>query len=1092
MLRLLLGISGTGKSSRILHEIKERARQGQQSILIVPEQFTSSTETAIYNLLGDELSGYVTSYSFTSLAEDLLAQYGGAAIKTLTPAGRAVLVRRALEQLGDQVVYYRRHRRSAEFCQMCAEAIDEFKSSGITPARLDELAHGAGVSGDKLEELAGIYAAYEALLAGSAMDPSDRLEMAAKRMQPEFFRDRAVFVDEFDTFNAPKKLLLKEVLCAAPQVTVALCCDGLQDLDDGMGLFSGAKAVAQGLLRLARENGVSCAAPVVMRQDLRHGPGLAQLNLLLAGQQRKEGADGPAAEELTLLSAVSRSQEAKAVAAQIRRLAARGVPYREMAVICRRSSDYLPVLRYEFRLAEIPFFCDEATTPEHTAPAQAVRAALGLLRYGVSTTGLMGLVKTGLCDLPEAQQCALENYAYTWNLTADDWREPFTRSPAGFADQQSKSDEEQLALAETARSFLLPKAQNFLKKARGVGADELSRQIYFLLAELGAEEVVSRMAAQLRARGGQGIPAAEELIREWNVVMDLLNQMVLLLGEEKLEPSEYDDLFSLLLRSSDMGHIPQSLDSVIVTTAGRMRLAGPEYCFVVGLAEGEFPQAPGENGLLTHADRDALIAQGAEMPDCFENRMIREQVCFYKALTVAARGVWMSWPGGGEGGLPCTSALAQVQQAFQPKAPDLTTADLAATPASALDLMGQIWQQDEQTAATLWQALEECPQAEGPLDAVRRSALARPFEVTDRGAMGQLLGEHMRISPSRVEQYYTCRFAYFLRYVLGIRPRRKAQLTPDVSGSLVHWVLEKALLHTGDGFVKLTEDEVRQLAARLTDEYVETYLPQAGAQFSYLISRLKRSVTQLLLFIQAEQKQGSFRPVAMELGIGSGAEDLPPITLTTPDGHDIQIIGQIDRVDALQESGKTYLRVLDYKTGEKHFTLQDVWCGLDCQMLLYLFALEKNGGSRFVQPIPAGILYLMADPAPSSENRKKAGEAKAFSTDGLILDDETVLSAMDSKASGLFVPVRFKNDGTPYAASARHLAGLDKLRRIQEHVDNLVIQMAVGLYAGQIQADPLCKSRSQSPCAWCDFRSVCCHQDGRNERVVDCPADPFE
>lgn len=1092
MLRLLLGISGTGKSSRIMKEIRERALQGQKSILIVPEQFTSSTETAIYNQLGDELSGYVTSYSFTSLAEDLLAQYGGVAIKTLTPAARAVLVRRALEQLGEQVVYYRRHRRSTEFCQMCAQAIDEFKSSGISPARLEQLAHGAGVSGEKLEELASIYSVYEALLSGSGMDPSDRLEMAAKRMKPEFFADRAVFVDEFDTFNVPKKQLLQGVLCAAPQVTVALCCDGLHDTEGGMGLFSAAKAVAQGLVRLARSNGVPCAAPVVLKQDVRHTGGLEQLNLLLAGQQLEEGVQGPLPQELTLFSASSRSQEAKAVAAQIRCLAQQGTAYGEMAVICRRSSDYLPVLRYEFQLAGIPLFCDEATTPEHTVPAQAVHAALGLLRYGISTKGLMGLVKTGLCNLPEAQQCAIENYAYTWNLTAEDWRAPFTRSPAGFTDQTSKADEEQLTLAEQARNFLLPKAQNFLKKARGVGADELSRQIYFLLEELGAEEVVANMAAELRTRGGQGIPAAEELVREWNVVMDLLNQMVLLLGEEKLEPLEYDDLFGLLLRSSDMGHIPQSLDSVIVTTAGRMRLAGPSYCFVVGLAEGEFPQAPGENGLLTHADRDALIAQGAEMPDCFENRMIREQVCFYKALTVAAKGVWMSWPGSGEGGLPCTSALAQVQQRFAPQAPQLTVADLAATPAAALDLMGQVWQQDEKTAATLWQALEQCPEAAAALDAVRRSALARPFEVTDRKAMGQLLGEHLRISPSRVEQYYTCRFAYFLRYVLGIRPRRKAQLTPDVSGSLVHWVLEKALLNTGDNFVKLEEDQVCRLAEQLTDEYVQTYLPQAGAQFDYLISRLKRSVTQLLLFIQAEQKQGSFRPVAMELTIGNGPGELKPVTLTTPDGHDIQVIGQIDRVDALQESGKTYLRVLDYKTGEKHFTLQDVWCGLDCQMLLYLFALEKNGGDRFTQPIPAGILYLMADPAPSSESREKAKQAKGFSTDGLILDQETVITAMDSQASGLFVPVRFKNDGTPYAASARHLAGLDKLRRIQQHVDDLVVQMAVGLYAGHIQAQPLCKSRSQTPCAWCDFRSVCCHQDGRNEQVVDCPADPFE
>ena len=113
MLTLLLGPSGSGKSTRLRAELKARAEAGQRSILLVPEQFTSSTEGALYRTLGDTLSGYVESYSFTSLAEALLRRYGGAAVPTLTEAGRAVLVRRALDSLLDKVVYYSRQRRSA-------------------------------------------------------------------------------------------------------------------------------------------------------------------------------------------------------------------------------------------------------------------------------------------------------------------------------------------------------------------------------------------------------------------------------------------------------------------------------------------------------------------------------------------------------------------------------------------------------------------------------------------------------------------------------------------------------------------------------------------------------------------------------------------------------------------------------------------------------------------------------------------------------------------------------------------------------------------------------------------------------------------
>ena len=227
MLTLILGPSGSGKSVRLREELRQRARSRQRSILIVPEQFTSSTEGALYHALGDELSAYVESYSFTSLAETLLRRYGGAAVPTLSEAGRAVLVRRALEELQDHVHYYYRHRRSAAFCQMAAQTIDELKSAGLSGQQLYRLAQGCGSGSGKLTELALILQGYETLLAGTGMDPSDRLELAASRLEaalargelPEFLRDRAVFIDEFDTFNAPKKRLMGALLASLPTVT---------------------------------------------------------------------------------------------------------------------------------------------------------------------------------------------------------------------------------------------------------------------------------------------------------------------------------------------------------------------------------------------------------------------------------------------------------------------------------------------------------------------------------------------------------------------------------------------------------------------------------------------------------------------------------------------------------------------------------------------------------------------------------------------------------------------------------------------------------------------------------------------------------
>ena len=1105
MLQLVLGGSGSGKTTLLYHRIRARAEAGQKSILLVPEQFTSSTEGRIYRELGDALSGMVESFSFTSLAEKILSVEGGAAVQTLSDAGRAVLVRRALEELQENVHYYYRNRRSAAFCQMAAETIDELKSAGLSGQQLADLAKGCGAESGKLGELALIFQGYETLLARSGMDPADRLELAGARLEealacgavPGFLQEREVFIDEFDTFNAPKKRLLGALLAALPRVTVALCDDGAPLVPGDVSLFSGAKQVAVQLRQLARKHGAEVAAPQLLRRDLRHteAPGLAAVTALL-----ETGTCAPLeapADEVRLFAAPSREEEARAAAGAIRRLMRQGVRCGRIAVVCRDIGKYRAAVRYEFRMAGIPLYCDEPTTPEFSAPATAVRALLALARGADLTENLTTLAKTGLCALTEEEVCALENYAYTWSPNAAAWRAAFRNDPKGFGDRElTEEDARNLSDAEKARALLVNAADALRGKVRNANAEAISRALYFCLRELGAEE---QQAAQVEAiRAARGIPAAEEAAREWNVVMELLDEMARLLGEQTVTVAEYEDLFGLLLRSSDLGHIPQTLDAVVLASAGKMRLDEPDYVFVLGLAEGEFPTAPGETGLLTHADRDALMAQEIELPDCFENRVVREQVCFYKALTAPARGLWLSWPKG-QGQTLC-AALEPIVEVLRPGAPELDLTDLAATAADGLDVLGGGWPLTEIERASLTEALHAPGGAEPEgLALLRRMAGRSPRQVSDLEALETLLGRRLRISPSQLEKYYTCRYGYFLQYVLGLRPRKRAELSADQSGTLMHWVLQMALdPHPGPDnpcaglqpFLDLDDEAMAALAGLLVDEYAKRYLPEDTARFAYLLSRLKKSMTGLLCYLRDEQRQSSFKPVACELKIGPGEDAVRGQTYRLSDGRTVQLIGTVDRADEwIEDDGTRWVRVVDYKTGTKKLDLREVYCGLDCQMLLYLFSLTRDAGGRFTGAEPAGVLYLLADPAPETTTRGKAARSMEYKLDGLVRDEQKVFDAMDAEETGRYLPFSFRG-GVPSPHQKEKRADKAKLSRIQLHLDDLVTRMGEELYSGCIAAEPLVTGRS--PCRWCDYGFICCHEDGIGERALDAPAKPFE
>ena len=130
-------------------------------------------------------------------------------------------------------------------------------------------------------------------------------------------------------------------------------------------------------------------------------------------------------------------------------------------------------------------------------------------------------------------------------------------------------------------------------------------------------------------------------------------------------------------------------------------------------------------------------------------------------------------------------------------------------------------------------------------------------------------------------------------------------------------------------------------------------------RFHYLFERLSITLTRLLRQLAAEFAQSEFEPVRYELPIRQGGE-VAPLELMLENGVRVSVEGIVDRVDLMEKDGKKYVRVVDYKSGSKNFQLDDVYYGLNLQMLIYLFSIWKNGTGELANCLPAGVLYLPA------------------------------------------------------------------------------------------------------------------------------------
>ena len=1078
MLQLLLGEAGTGKTTAVLESIRRRAQEEKYSFLLGPEQFSAAVEGMLCRQLGDRLSAFVTSCSFRTLGERILDRYGGGDLPLMSDAGRAVLVRRALEALDPaEVSAFGGQRRSAAFCAACAQAIQELKTAGVTP---DFLA-GAGAQQPRLAQLASIYRGYEALLAGVALDPSDQLSVAAGRLQREFFEGRTVFLDGFDGFTAPQYQILRAMLASGADVVVSLCCPGLSG---GEQLFRPAQETACRLTRLASEYGV----PVKVRQleeDRRHRPGSGMALFTAALGQGMPLEQAP--EDVWLTPCSQPWQEAKLAAALLAQKAREGIPYSRMAVVCRDKQPYAAAMRRECRLAGLSLFEDEAITLQFSAPAAALRAAVRIARRGLNTQDLLALLKTGLVEgITDYQIAMLENYTQVWRMTAADWRAPLPadRTLDGYDGRpEDPRAQRELAAAEKARAAAAQPAERLYQKtaagrtAAGMPGGDCCEALYQLLEEIGAAGCVARMARELEDNGDPA--AAEEQRRMWDAAMQLLDELYRLLQAEQITLAELDELLGIMLRSTELGRIPQTLEAVLFTTADRLRAGQIECCVVLGAAEGQFPQLVGASGLLTHADRELLKAAGASMPGEFEQRVLQEELYFYRTATAACRETFFFyWENGGEN--RPSPALCQLQENVKLNCFTPGKWQMCPTPEAALDWLcgrgGEEW-------------ADRLPDLADQLGKLEKKSGPAVYSIQDSAALEQLLGSDLTISPSRMERFYRCRLAYFLEHIARLRAVRPAKLDMRLGGALIHYILENALQDPDfhrwvelrrEGQTDAGRDQLEQLALRLAEAYPET-LPGAGAgrpqtrREENTLHRIAKSIAPLLEFLLQEQAVSQFVPWQYELPLGP-REQLQGLSVPLPGGHTARLTGKIDRVDAMDApDGRRWLRVVDYKTGGKDFSLDNVFYGLDAQMLLYLFSLCPPVGERFADSsLPAGVVYLLADPARKAMKRQEALEdaPPAYQLHGLVADEPEVWNGMDPKKTGKYLPFTRKKDGSPDARSVSKRANRQKLLRICTHLQNKLQQMGGELYAGQIDATPL-RSTGFDPCDYCEYGDLC-------------------
>lgn len=1083
LLRFILGTAGSGKTTKLYRRLQEGVTAGRPAIFIVPEQHSFAAEAAVFRQLGPALSARVRVLSFTRLAHRIAEENGAAGGMVLSPPAKLLLMSIALDETADRLSLYKRQAGSARFIPALLELITELKSAGISA---DVPLHGMEADrllSQKISELSHVFQAYQALVDTRFSDPDDVLERADKLLEGSaYFDGTDIYIDSFSAFMAGEYKMIARMLERAESMTVTLCTDALSAGTGGMGLFSQVQETAARLIRIAKSAHRTVETPRVLRESHRFQN--SQLRAFERGFLRP---DAPCYEGETgfirTLAATDRYDEVAAVAGEILTLVReKGLRYREIAVVARGLDAYSEHIAQGFARVGIPVFMDRREDIECVPVVAAILSALEAVETGFETQSVLRFAKSGIFSFAPEQIAELENYCYVWGIDKKAWLSAFKWNPSGLADTVTEEDTALLLRINALRVQLLAPLKHLRSALSDADGEGFARAVVALLEETDAPKGL------LRLYESGLLPDADKKLgaRLWDAVMELLNVFATTLSGRRLRLRRMMELFRLAVLATDLGSIPQTQDQVIVGQADRIRPEQVRAVFLLGCVQGEFPRSLTERGLLTDSERARLRGLGLEIGPSVEEQAVRERFYAYFAAGLPSEYLYISYPCADIRGNPLLPSVLVKSAARIANAEPLHTHQLdptggIANAAGAFSALCARLGEDTPLTASLYEVLRETELAPR-LNTVLELGQAREFHIADPDIALALFGRDLRLSPSRLESYYLCPFAYFCRYGLGLQPRRKAEFSPLESGSLIHFLLEKMLVrHGGKALIHLPREqllsEIEQLISqRLLELSGEDALP---ARFAYLFSQVSHTALRVLLNLAQELAQSSFEPVAFEMPVRQGGE-VPPLVLPLPSGGKVSVEGVVDRVDLMHASDGVYVRVVDYKSGAKTFSLSDALYGLNMQMLIYLFSIWEQGGGRFSGALPAGVLYFPARDSILSQGRDATEEEleqqrrKSFRMNGLLLDQLEVIYGMEKSGAGLYIPARVRKDGTLDSNSSA--ASMAQMKALSGYVKGKISGMASHLQAGSIPALPAFGAGYEG-CAWCDYRSVCLRED---------------
>jgi ATP-dependent helicase/nuclease subunit B len=1095
--------------------ISERSFAGEKKlILLVPEQNSFENERALLKLIGAKCAQNVKILTFTSMTNLIFSQLRKNQGNRLDNSGRNIMMYLAMQHVKDQMCIYKSLCDKREVTSLMVDTLKNFKTNSIDGKTLIEKS--AMVENQilqrKMKEVGLIFTAFDSLISATYLDPLDDLtKLYNLLLDHSFFEEYTIFIDEFDLFTAQQLKVLELIISQTKDCYITLCAPKPSKESE---LFSCVYKTMENLILIAKRNQVAVSDPIALEYPHRfYNSSLKTLEQNIFQEQNspknfskhKENFNDNqfksdfSESDINIYKGLDIQDECDFIARNIRKLVIdEGYHYCDFVVLARNMESYEGVIDLIFKKYQIPFFMDMRENIHMKPLMRLVLSAFNIVHTNFSSDSIFEYVKTGLLGLKTEEISLLENYAFVWQIQNEDWTRPFLKNPVGFSEKFRECEKNNLNIINSIREKIIAPILEFSKAIKATSSYAISSALYDLLLKLNVQKNLREMAAILRAEWETNL--AQEQVRLWDILISILDQIVMLLGDKKTSSQIYAEILQLAIESSDIAFIPQGLDEVKIGTIDRVRPEKPKIVFVIGAIFGEFPKIPDIYGIFDKKDCTEIASIGVPFKDSLEDILLRERFFAYKALTYASRKLFISWHRMDFKGKAkfASNILDEIKNIF-PNVKLIASEheesiDKVWAKSPGFEACAAHWNKNSVFSESLKHYFKSDKDYKKMTNHLEKICLNNEIKFKNPENAKNLFHFPMVFSATQIEQYHLCKFRYFCKYGLNAKQRKLAKFDSLEYGNFMHFLLENILKENSPENLLLMDKSVLRLKiSQLIQKYSKLRWGEGkepSKRIKHLLLKIKKISCDLVIHIAQELSQSEFSSKDYELSLSHNGK-IAPLIVDVDELGTVEVRGKIDRIDIMNKNGKSYVRIIDYKTGKTEFRLSDILYGLNMQMLIYLLTVIENGSKVYGDTIPAGILYMPAIipilnlAKISNDDTIKKERQKKMRMNGIILSDTEVIYGMEKDAKGLFIPASIKNG---QLVSSSFVVSLSDIKALMSQPKKLIATMAKDLYNGKINIEPL--KGEFDVCSFCEYTAVCHYQEKKNDKKK-CEFNPF-